>query len=186
MEDKKRGGLFRNLDERKLSVIVHSLFSSWMLAFLFEGQIFLFPVRPFPPRPGRHGLWRNRRPFCRIAALRAVDQKQERGKTAAFMFLSLFHHCFGVLFLPALPVLGGRPPLGFPAGGRLRGGLGFLPEERHAEKRAHQNGGGCAHLLKPSDDRAQHGGRSHIARHRPRFLHPPAFGRLPACAAAPR
>ncbi len=40
MEDKKRGGLFRNLDERKLSVIVHSLFSSWMLAFLFEGQIF--------------------------------------------------------------------------------------------------------------------------------------------------
>lgn len=29
-----------NLDERKLSVLVHSLFSSWMLAFLFEGQIF--------------------------------------------------------------------------------------------------------------------------------------------------
>lgn len=28
-----------NLDERKLSVLVHSLFSSWMLAFLFEGQI---------------------------------------------------------------------------------------------------------------------------------------------------
>jgi DNA-binding CsgD family transcriptional regulator len=27
------------LDERKLSIIVHSLFSSWMLAFLFEGQI---------------------------------------------------------------------------------------------------------------------------------------------------
>jgi len=29
-----------NLDERKLSVLVHSLFSAWMLAFLFEGQIF--------------------------------------------------------------------------------------------------------------------------------------------------
>lgn len=28
------------LDERNLSVLVHSLFSSWMLAFLFEGQIF--------------------------------------------------------------------------------------------------------------------------------------------------
>lgn len=28
------------LDERSLSVVVHSLFSSWMLAFLFEGQIF--------------------------------------------------------------------------------------------------------------------------------------------------
>ena len=29
-----------NMDERNLSVLVHSLFSSWMLAFLFEGQIF--------------------------------------------------------------------------------------------------------------------------------------------------
>jgi MFS family permease len=28
------------LDNRRLSVLVHSLFSSWMLAFLFEGQIF--------------------------------------------------------------------------------------------------------------------------------------------------
>ncbi len=32
-------GLHVSLDERKLSVIVLSLFSSWMLAFLFEGQI---------------------------------------------------------------------------------------------------------------------------------------------------
>ncbi|WP_202623797.1 helix-turn-helix transcriptional regulator [Sporotomaculum syntrophicum] len=28
-----------NIDERKLSIIVHALFSSWMLSFLFEGQI---------------------------------------------------------------------------------------------------------------------------------------------------
>jgi DNA-binding CsgD family transcriptional regulator len=28
------------MNERRLSVLVHSLFSSWMLAFLFEGQIF--------------------------------------------------------------------------------------------------------------------------------------------------
>lgn len=32
-----RGVFF--MDERKRSIIVHSLFSSWMLAFLFEGQI---------------------------------------------------------------------------------------------------------------------------------------------------
>ena len=32
--------IYINLSERNLSVIVHSLFSSWMLAFLFEGQIF--------------------------------------------------------------------------------------------------------------------------------------------------
>lgn len=28
------------LDERSLSILVISLFSAWMLAFLFEGQIF--------------------------------------------------------------------------------------------------------------------------------------------------
>lgn len=36
----RRSALYMDLSERKLSVIVHSLFSAWMLAFLFEGQIF--------------------------------------------------------------------------------------------------------------------------------------------------
>lgn len=41
MEDKHSPRRLQiNLDERKLSVLVNSLFSSWMLAFLFEGQIF--------------------------------------------------------------------------------------------------------------------------------------------------
>ncbi len=35
----RRSGLHINLDERKLSVIFFSLFSSWLLAFPFEGQI---------------------------------------------------------------------------------------------------------------------------------------------------
>ena len=35
----KRSTLHINLNERNLSIIVHSLFSSWMLAFLFQGQI---------------------------------------------------------------------------------------------------------------------------------------------------
>ena len=38
-EPGQRGAIHVNMDERKLSIIVHSLFSSWMLAFLFEGQI---------------------------------------------------------------------------------------------------------------------------------------------------
>jgi len=39
------------MDERKLSIIVHSLFSAWMLAFLFEGQILysLAGVYAVPP-----------------------------------------------------------------------------------------------------------------------------------------
>ena len=41
MADKHpRKRFYINLDERKLSILVHSLFSAWMLAFLFEGQIF--------------------------------------------------------------------------------------------------------------------------------------------------
>lgn len=36
----KRSAFYIKLDERSLSIVVHSLFSSWMLAFLFEGQIF--------------------------------------------------------------------------------------------------------------------------------------------------
>ncbi|MGI6085554.1 MAG: LuxR C-terminal-related transcriptional regulator [Acetivibrionales bacterium] len=40
------------MDERKLSVVVHSLFSAWMLAFLYEGQIFYalagrFSISPY-------------------------------------------------------------------------------------------------------------------------------------------
>ncbi|NLA14633.1 MAG: LuxR family transcriptional regulator, partial [Tissierellia bacterium] len=38
--DKQRNILFFDLNERNLAVMVHSLFSSWMLSFLFEGQIF--------------------------------------------------------------------------------------------------------------------------------------------------
>ena len=36
----KRSALCQHLNERILSVLVHALFSAWMLAFLFEGRIF--------------------------------------------------------------------------------------------------------------------------------------------------
>ena len=40
-----------NLNERNLSIVVHSLFSSWMLAFLFEGQVFYSLARAFDFNP---------------------------------------------------------------------------------------------------------------------------------------
>lgn len=53
MEDRQsHRTLHINLDERKLSVLVHSLFSSWMLAFLFEGQIFYSLVNAYNIDPG--------------------------------------------------------------------------------------------------------------------------------------
>lgn len=48
MEDVgQRRALHINIDERRLSIIVHSLFSSWMLAFLFEGKILYSLVGSF-------------------------------------------------------------------------------------------------------------------------------------------
>ena len=46
------GALHVILDERKLSIIVVSLFSSWMLAFLFEGQILYALSDAFGVSPG--------------------------------------------------------------------------------------------------------------------------------------
>jgi DNA-binding CsgD family transcriptional regulator len=44
-------GILVNMDERKLSIIVHSLFSSWMLALLFEGEILYSLARAFDLAP---------------------------------------------------------------------------------------------------------------------------------------
>ena len=40
IKGKKRDILFIELNEHNMAVLVHSLFSSWMLSLIFEGQIF--------------------------------------------------------------------------------------------------------------------------------------------------
>lgn len=50
------------LNERNLSVLVHSLFSSWMLAFLFEGQIFYSLADAYAIDP-------HRLVFCGVASV---------------------------------------------------------------------------------------------------------------------
>lgn len=54
--------LFLDISERKLSVIVHSLFSAWMLSFLFEGQILYSLAGSFDLDPALMV-------FCGIAAV---------------------------------------------------------------------------------------------------------------------
>ena len=51
------GRLQINMGERKLSVLVHSLFSSWMLAFLFEGQIFYSLADAYQIDPADMVFW---------------------------------------------------------------------------------------------------------------------------------
>ena len=47
IKDKQQNIPFINLNERNMSVLVHSLFSSWMLSFIFEGQIFQYLAKEY-------------------------------------------------------------------------------------------------------------------------------------------
>jgi DNA-binding CsgD family transcriptional regulator len=47
IKGKHRNILFIELNERNMAVLVHSLFSSWMLSLLFEGQIFHYLAKEY-------------------------------------------------------------------------------------------------------------------------------------------
>ncbi|HCS10995.1 MAG TPA: helix-turn-helix transcriptional regulator [Clostridiales bacterium] len=47
IKDKQQNIPFINLNERNMAVLVHSLFSSWMLSFIFEGQIFQYLAKEY-------------------------------------------------------------------------------------------------------------------------------------------
>jgi len=86
-----------NLDERKLSVLVHSLFSSWMLAFLFEGQIFysLADTNKIDPAV---------MVFCGVAAIFAglllcgLFIKTKKAAKRLFLYSYLFFIAVSVIF----------------------------------------------------------------------------------------
>ena len=86
-----------NLDERKLSVLVHSLFSSWMLAFLFEGQIFYSLADAHQIDPV--GMV-----FCGVAAIFAglllcgLFVKTKKAAKRLFLYSYLFFIAVSVIF----------------------------------------------------------------------------------------
>jgi hypothetical protein len=47
IKEKQGNVLFTELNERNMAVLVHALFSSWMLSFLFEGQIFQYLAKEY-------------------------------------------------------------------------------------------------------------------------------------------
>lgn len=47
IKGKKQNVFFIEFNERNMAVLVHSLFSSWMLSFLFEGQVFQSLAKEF-------------------------------------------------------------------------------------------------------------------------------------------
>jgi DNA-binding CsgD family transcriptional regulator len=106
------------LNERALSIIVHSLFSSWLLAFLFEGQIFYALTRQYDMDPGSMV-------FAAIASLFAglliCGLLIKNKKAARRLFLSSY------LFFLATSVAFFFPPsviwtIGFVASAFLAGG----------------------------------------------------------------
>jgi len=47
IKSKQKGIPFICLNERNMAVLVHSLFSSWMLSLIFEGQIFQYLAKEY-------------------------------------------------------------------------------------------------------------------------------------------
>jgi DNA-binding CsgD family transcriptional regulator len=86
-----------NLGERKLSVLVHSLFSSWMLAFLFEGQIFYSLADSYQIDPADMV-------FCGVAAIFAglllcgLFIKTKKAAKRLFLYSYLFFIAVSVIF----------------------------------------------------------------------------------------
>lgn len=94
-----------NLDERKLSVLVHSLFSSWMLAFLFEGQIFYSLADAYKIDPAIMV-------FCGVAAMFAglllggLLIKTKEAAKRLFLYSYLFFIAVSVIFSSHRPYSG--------------------------------------------------------------------------------
>lgn len=88
---------FIHMDERSLSIIVHSLFSAWMLAFLFEGQI-LYLLADF------YGLSPAVMVFMGVAGvfsgllLGGLFMKSKRGARVLFLWSYPFFITISLLF----------------------------------------------------------------------------------------
>lgn len=86
-----------NMDERNLSVLVQSLFSSWMLAFLFEGQIFYSLADAYKIDPAVMV-------FCGVAAMSAglmlcgLLIKTKKAAKRLFLCSYLFFIAVSVIF----------------------------------------------------------------------------------------
>ena len=89
--------LYINLDERRLSILVQSLFSAWMLAFLFEGQIFysLAGVYNFDPASNIfYGIAAN---FAGLL-LCGLFIKTKKAAKRLFLFSYLFSIAISIIF----------------------------------------------------------------------------------------
>lgn len=116
--DRPNGRFYIKADERNLSVVVHSLFSAWLLSFLFEGRIFYSLAEAYNFEPAGMVL-------CGVAAVFAglllCGLFIKTRKAAKGLFLSSY------LFFIALSVIFFFPPsllwtFGLIAGSFVAGG----------------------------------------------------------------
>ena len=110
--------LLKNLDERKLSVLVHSLFSSWMLAFLFEGQIFYSLADVYKIDPENMVFYSVGAIFAGLLLCGMVIKTKKAAKTL-FLYSYLFFIAVSVFFFfpPTLLWIIGIIASSFLAGG---------------------------------------------------------------------
>ncbi len=162
MADHYPNGMLRiKLNERSLSILVHSLFSSWMLAFLFEGQILYSLAGSFDLAPGVMV-------FGGISAIFAGSfscgffVKTKKAAKRLFLCSYPFFIAISILFFFLRPCSGASPSSAAHFWPEPAWRHGALPKKRHAEKRAYQNGRRLADPIKYPDDIAQYGGHSHL------------------------
>ena len=97
MDEDSRIVLHIELDERSLSILVQSLFSAWMLAFLFEGQVFYSLAESF-------GFAPTTTVFCGVAAnfggllLGGSFAKTKKAAKRLFLYSFLFFIAVSMIF----------------------------------------------------------------------------------------
>ncbi len=97
MDEDSRIVLHIELDERSLSILVQSLFSAWMLAFLFEGQVFYSLAESF-------GFAPTTTVFCGVAAnfggllLGGSFAKTKKAAKRLFVYSYLFFIAVSMIF----------------------------------------------------------------------------------------
>ncbi|NLB29271.1 MAG: helix-turn-helix transcriptional regulator [Clostridiales bacterium] len=110
--------IWAGIDERRLSVLVHSLFSAWMLSFLFEGQILYSLAGSYKIDPAAMV-------FCGVAAnfagllLCGLFIKTKKAAKRLFLCSYLFFIAISIIFFFPLSVFW---TVGIIAGSFLAGG----------------------------------------------------------------
>lgn len=92
------------LNERNISILVHSLFSAWMLSFIFEGQLFNSLASKHGLAPGKTALVGSLGIFCGLL-FSCLFIKTKKSAKRLFLFSYSFFVVTSLVFLLKNPII---------------------------------------------------------------------------------